>query len=164
MILTLVLAMSANRVIGRDGDLPWRLPEDLKHFKRVTMGKPVVMGRKTWDSLGKPLPGRQNIVITRQKDFVADGCDVVACPGDALRVAAGADEVMVIGGGEIYRAFLRVADRVYLTRVHADVDGDARFPELPANTWQRTSSEVHEADDANEHPFTFEIYERKDHS
>ena len=151
-------------MIGVDGDLPWRLSADLQNFKAVTMGKPIVMGRKTWDSLGKPLPGRQNVIVTRQAGFEAQGCDVVSCPAAALVAADDADEVMIIGGSQIYTMFLRVADRVYLTRVHTELDGDAHFPELDDDTWDRVSAERHDADDANEFPFTFEVYDRRDSS
>ena len=161
-MISLIVAASDNGVIGVDGELPWRLPADLQHFKSVTMGKPIVMGRKTWDSLGRPLPGRQNIVITRQPGFEAGGCDVVPYPAKALTVADDADEVMIIGGGQIYAMFLRRADRVYLTRVHTDVEGDAVFPDLDGELWERVSADRHEADDANEHAFTFEVYERAD--
>ena len=159
-MISIIAAVSDNGVIGADGDLPWRLPADLQHFKAVTMGKPIVMGRKTWDSLGRPLPGRQNIVITRQPGFDADGCDVVPYPARALTVVDDAEEIMIIGGGQIYAMFLRPADRVYLTRVHTEVEGDAFFPELDGEQWKRVSAERHDADDANEHAFTFEVYER----
>lgn len=161
-MISIIAAVSDNDVIGADGELPWRLPADLRHFKTVTMGKPVVMGRKTWDSLGRPLPGRQNIVISRQPGFEADGCDVVPYPARALTVAGDVDEIMIIGGSQIYAMFLRRAHRVYLTRVHAEVEGDAHFPELDGGQWKRVSAERHEADDANEHAFTFEVYDRTD--
>jgi len=161
-LISIVVAASENGVIGVDGDLPWRLSADLRNFKAVTMGKPIVMGRKTWDSLGRPLPGRQNIVITRQSDFDAEGCDVVSYPAAALVVADGAEEVMVIGGSQIYSMFLRRAERVYLTRVHTELEGDAFFPALDETLWERVSAEHHEADNTNEYAFTFEVYERKD--
>ncbi|MDX2203094.1 MAG: dihydrofolate reductase [Hyphomicrobiaceae bacterium] len=128
-----VVAAADNGVIGRNGDLPWRLSSDLKHFRRVTLGKPVVMGRKTFASIGKPLDGRDNIVVTRDRAFAASGVDVVASPQAALALAAvkakarGAAEIAVIGGGEIYAALLPLADRIYLTRVHAAPEGDTTF-------------------------------------
>ncbi len=126
-MISIIVAASANNVIGVKGDLPWRLSDDLKRFKAITMGKPIVMGRKTWDSIGRPLPGRQNIVITRQTGFVAEGCDVVTSADEAIAATAGADEVMVIGGSQVYSLFLPNAERLYLTRVHAEVAGDAFF-------------------------------------
>ncbi len=158
-MISLIVAASENNVIGKDGELPWRLPDDLKHFKSVTMGKPVVMGRKTWESIGKPLPGRQNVVITRQRDYEAEGCDVVAYPAAALQATRTADEVMIIGGSHVYGQFLRRANRVYLTRVHATVDGDAYFPVLD-DDWRLVSTEEHAADDRNEYAFTFQRWER----
>jgi dihydrofolate reductase len=154
----MVVAVSTNNVIGADGRLPWRLPEDLKRFKEITMGKPIVMGRLTYESIGRPLPGRQNIVITRQAGYVAKGCDVVSSPADALRAAGNVGEVMIIGGGEIYRQFLRRAQRVYLTRVHQSIDGDAYFPGLPDDEWQLTGNEDIPAGEAP--AFSFQVFER----
>ncbi|MDH3275461.1 MAG: type 3 dihydrofolate reductase [Gammaproteobacteria bacterium] len=153
-MISLIVAVSTNNVIGADGDLPWRLSDDLKRFKAVTMGKPIVMGRKTYESIGRPLPGRQNIVITRQNKFTADGCDVVQSIEEAVEVAGGADEIMVIGGSQIYSAFLPLADRIYLTRVHTEVDGDAFFPAVDEAEWRELASESHEADDSNDHACT----------
>ena len=153
-MISLIVAVSTNNVIGADGDLPWRLSDDLKRFKAVTMGKPIVMGRKTYESIGRPLPGRQNIVITRQNNFTADGCDVVQSTAEAVEVAGGADEIMVIGGSQIYAAFLPTADRIYLTRVHTEVDGDAFFPPLDEAKWRESGSESYEADDSNDYACT----------
>ena len=125
------------------------------------MGKPIVMGRLTHESIGKPLPGRQNIVITRRGDYAADGCDVVASPESAIEVAGDAAEIMIIGGGEIYRAFLPLADRIHLTRVEADIAGDAHFPELDLATWREKSREIHVADSANEFDTAFVTLERR---
>lgn len=135
MTLSLVVAMAKNRVIGRDGRLPWRLPADLKHFRRVTMGKPIVMGRKTFDSIGRPLDGRENIVITRNPDFRPPGVTAVSSVDDALNTAS-ADEVMVIGGATIYEQLLPRADRIYLTLIHRTFEGDACFPEFDENEWR----------------------------
>jgi len=118
------------------------------------MGKPIVMGRKTYESIGRPLPGRQNIVITRQDDFTADGCDVVQSTAEAVDVAEDADEIMVIGGSEIYAAFLPLAERIYLTRVHTEADGDAFFPPLDEEVWRESASESYEADDSNDYACT----------
>lgn len=159
-MISIIAAVSANNVIGTDGDLPWRLPADLARFKRLTMGKPIVMGRLTWDSIGRPLPGRQNIVLTRQTEFSADGCDIVASPAEALAVAGKADEVMVIGGGQIYDLFLSKASRLYVTRVHAEIDGDAYFPEIDDAMWMLSGTEAHAVDDENQFAFDFTIYDR----
>jgi len=163
-VISLIVAVSANDVIGAEGELPWRLSDDLKRFKRLTMGKPIVMGRLTWESIGRPLPGRQNIVLTRQADFDASGCDVVTSPAAALRVAADAAEIVIIGGSQVYDLFLPKAGRLYLTRVHAEVDGDAFFPAIDEEAWTLVDSESHTADDANEFDFEFRTYERKDWS
>jgi len=159
-MISIIVAASANNVIGAEGDLPWRLSDDLKRFKTITMGKPIVMGRKTWDSIGRPLPGRQNIVITRQADFVAEGCDVVASADEAIAATAGADEVMVIGGSQVYSLFLPNAERLYLTRVHADVAGDAFFPQIDESQWRLVNDEPHSAGDRNAFDYSFRIYER----
>ena len=164
MLISVIVAASTNNVIGVRGELPWRLAADLAHFKNVTMGKPVIMGRLTWDSIGRPLPGRQNIVVTRNPDFVADGCDVVASPAAALRAAGNEKEVMVIGGSQIYELFLPKARRLYLTRVHAKIEGDARFPDLHHNDWHLVSRDAHSADAVNDYPFEFRTYERIDRS
>ena len=163
-MISIIVAASANNVIGAQGDLPWRLSDDLKRFKTVTMGKPIVMGRKTWESIGRALPGRRNIVITRQQDFAAEGCDVVQSTDEAIVAAGDVDEIMVIGGSEVYALFLPVAHRLYLTRVHADVNGDAFFPVVDEDEWQLVSDEAHAADSRNEFDFSFRIYERKDRS
>ena len=159
-MISLIVAASTNNVIGAQGGLPWRLPDDLRRFKRITMGKPLVMGRKTWDSIGRPLPGRQNIVITRQTDFVAEGCTVVGSVAEAMAAAGDAAEVMVIGGSQVYAAFLPEADRLYLTRVHAEIEGDAFFPAIRAADWRLIDEAHHAADDRNEYAFSFQHFER----
>ena len=161
MLISIVVAASTNNVIGNHGQLPWRLPADLRHFKAITMGKPIVMGRLTWESIGRALPGRQNIVMSRQADAGAPGCDVVGSPAAALRAAEGADEVMIIGGGRIYEMFLPQTRRLYLTRVQAVVDGDTFFPALCDTDWRLVSCEAHAADEANEYGFEFMVYERR---
>ncbi len=163
-MISIIVAASTNNVIGARGELPWRLPDDLRRFKQLTMGKPIVMGRRTYESIGRPLPGRQNIVITRQPGFSAEGCDVVASPAAALSAAGDAAEIMVIGGSQIYELFLPKASRLYLTRVHADIDGDAFFPDVDAHDWRLSTSEAHEASDANEYAFDFRTYERSGRS
>jgi len=153
MKISIIVAASTNNVIGKNGGLPWRLPEDLKRFKETTMGKPMIMGRATWDSIGRALPGRQNIVMTRQPELVATGCDVVATVGEALAIAGNATEVMIIGGGELYRQFLPRTDRIYFTRVHVDIDGDTFFPALDDKEWRVVEEERFPAGEAREYGF-----------
>ncbi len=164
MLITLIVAASANDVIGVDGQLPWRLSSDLRRFKRLTMGKPIIMGRLTWESIGRPLPGRQNIVITRNPDYVADGCDVVTSPAAALAAAGDVDEVMIIGGSQVYELFRQQASRLYLTRVDVEIDGDATFKAPEDDAWQLTHREAHAADRENEFAYEFRTYERKGRS
>ncbi|MGI9271631.1 MAG: dihydrofolate reductase [Woeseiaceae bacterium] len=159
-MISLIVAASTNNVIGAGGQLPWHLSDDLKRFKKITMGKPIVMGRKTYESIGRPLPGRQNIVVTTQKEFVAMGCDVVSSPDAAVAAAGDAAEIMVIGGGEIYHLFLPLAERIYLTRVDAYLEGDAFFAALDATEWLETSREKRVADDTNDHDVTYLVYTR----
>lgn len=149
MRVVIVVAMAQNRTIGRDGDLPWRLPADLKHFKAVTMGKPIVMGRKTYDSIGRPLPGRLNVVITRSTTYTPDGVTVVHSLEDALEAAraSGAEETCIVGGAEIYRLALPMTSRLELTEVHEHVDGDTHFPAFDRADWTETARERHEAED-----------------
>jgi dihydrofolate reductase len=161
-VISLIVAASTNAVIGVGGELPWHLSDDLKRFKALTMGKPIVMGRKTYESIGRPLPGRQNIVITTQTGFSAPGCDVVASPDAAIAIAGDAAEIMVIGGGEIYRLFLPLAERVYLTRVHVDVEGDAFFPQLDPSSWREAARESQVASDANDYDLTYLVYSRNE--
>ena len=155
-MITLVVAMADNGIIGKDGDLPWHLPDDLKHFKAVTLGKPVIMGRRTWAEVGRPLPGRRNIVISRQADFEASGADVVNSLQAALDLVADQDEVMVIGGGQIYREALPLADQIWRTRVHADVAGDTRFPDTDWDVWSVAEASSHAADERHAYAMTFE--------
>lgn len=156
--LTCVVAMAENRVIGRDGDLPWHLPADLAHFKRLTVGKPVIMGRKVYDSIGRPLLDRQNIVLTRNPEFEAPGCAVVHSPEDALN-AADAPDIMILGGEEIYRLYLPQTARVELTLVHARIVGDTFFPELPGQ-WTETARRERAADERNPYDLSFLTLER----
>lgn len=159
MRVHLIVAMAANRVIGAGGTLPWHLSEDLKRFKRLTMGHPVLMGRKTWDSIGRPLPGRANVVITRQRDLRLDGATVVGSLGEALDVArrAGASHAFVIGGGEVFREALPLADVIDLTLIERDYEGDVRFPEFDRGAWREVAREHHEGDP----PFAFVTLERR---
>jgi dihydrofolate reductase len=159
----MIVAAGENNVIGKNNDLPWKLPKDMRYFKQTTSGHPVIMGRKTLDSLGKPLPNRTNIVITRSKELPFEGIHIASTPQEALKQAAKEpnDEVFIIGGGEIFTQTLAITDRVYLTRVHATFNGDAFFPELPDNEWQLTSADPHEPDEKHAYSFTFEVWDRK---
>ena len=160
-LITLVVAVASNGVIGRDGNLPWHLPADLAHFKTTTMGKPILMGRRTWESLGRPLPGRDNIVITRQKDYVAEGCQVVHSLPEALRAAGDVEEVMIIGGAGLYEEALPLARRIEMTRVHGEIPGDTRFPWLNQSEWEEVGRVEREADEDNAWPLSFVNLERR---
>lgn len=157
-IVSLVVAVARNGVIGRDNDLPWRLPDDLKRFKAITLGKPVVMGRKTFESIGRPLPGRENRVVSRQPGLGVEGCRVFAKLQDAL--AGPEEEVMVIGGAQIYAEALPLAQRLFLTEVDAEVEGDARFPDLDPAAWREVGREEHAADERHAYAFRFRVLER----
>ncbi len=164
--VAIIAAVAENGVIGHDNDMPWRLPSDLKHFKAVTLGKPVVMGRRTFQSIGRPLPGRPNIVVSRNGDFSAEGIEVVSSleagleRGRALAAEAGAGEVMVIGGGNLYAQAMGVADRLYITEVHARPEGDTRFPEIDTAYWKEVSREAGEKSERDSAAVTFLTYER----
>ncbi|WJW75894.1 type 3 dihydrofolate reductase [Thiohalobacter sp. IOR34] len=158
-ILSLILAMDRNRVIGKDNALPWHLPADLQYFKRMTMGKPILMGRKTHESIGRPLPGRQNIVISSNPAFEAPGCTVVHSLDEALEAAGGAGEIMVIGGTRLFEQVLDRADRIYLTLIDHAFEGDTWFPELDAG-WVEVSREDHAPDEKNPWPYSFILLER----
>lgn len=159
-MISLIVAVSRNNVIGVEGDLPWKLSDDLKRFKALTMGKPIIMGRLTFESIGRALPGRQNIVLTRQANFSAEGCEVVTSPAAALAAAGEADEIMIIGGSQIYSLFTPKATRLYVTAVDVDIAGDAYFPDIDSATWTMTAAEAHAADTVNQHAFEFRVYER----
>jgi dihydrofolate reductase len=166
MRLSLIVAVAQNGVIGRDNDLPWKLSGDLKRFKAVTMGKPIVMGRKTYESIGRPLPGRANIVMTRDSNFSADGIDVVHDISSAVEAGenaareSGVDEIMVIGGANIYGATLSEADRLYVTEVHSVIDGDVRFPEIDGAIWAEVSREYCKAGPQETCDYSFVTYDR----
>jgi len=158
--IAIVVAMAENRVIGCENRLPWHLPADLRHFKQLTLGKPVLMGRRTHESIGRPLPERTNIVVTRDRTYSAPGCIVAHSLESALESAAGCAEVMVIGGTELYRQLLPRADRIYLTLVHAGFEGDAFFPELEAGEWREVERTDYPADEKNCCPYSFLRLER----
>ncbi len=162
-VLSLLLAASENNVIGKDNKLPWHLPNDLKYFKNLTWGLPILMGRKTFDSIGKPLPGRKSIVITRDRDWQHEGVIVVHSIEEAMKKAeeSGAKEIFVIGGAEIFNTSLPMANRIYLTRIHHKVDGDVFFPEIAEKEWELASSRYCEADEKNSYNHTYQVWERK---
>ena len=163
MRIALIAAVSQNDVIGRGGELPWRLSADLRRFRERTMGRAIILGRRTWDSIGRPLPRRVSIVVTRDANWSANGA--IPAPDLSAAIAAAGeadceqDEAFIIGGGEIYRAALPIVDRIYLTRVRADVDGDVTFPDIDWTAWKCTADEPHDADDRNDHPFAFQTWE-----
>jgi dihydrofolate reductase len=159
-MLSIIVAVADNGVIGSGNQLPWRLPDDLKRFKALSLGKPIVMGRKTFDSIGRPLPGRLNIVISRRPGLEIPGCTVVTSIDEAIAAARLAPEIVIVGGADIYRQVLPQVRVVHLTRVHANVDGDAVFPELQDHEWREVAKEYHPADERHAHAFTFSTLER----
>jgi dihydrofolate reductase len=160
--LSLIVAVSHNGVIGRRGELPWKLSADLQRFKRLTMGHHIVMGRKTFESIGRLLPGRTSVIVTRQPEYHFAGAVVVHSLADAISLAEGDDELFVIGGGEIYQEALPLAARIYLTRVHVDVEGDAFFPEPASDQWTEVSRNEHATDAKNQYDHSFVVFERTD--
>jgi dihydrofolate reductase len=160
-MLSLIAAMTEQRVIGENGQMPWHLPADLAWFKRNTLGKPIIMGRKTWDSIGRALPGRRNLVISRDPSFHAEGIERVASPEAALALVADVPEVMVIGGAQIYAHFLPHANRLYLTKINADLSGDTFFPYYNQYRWHELERTDYPADTKNPYPYSFLILERE---
>jgi len=163
MIVSAIVAVAKNNVMGRDNDIPWYLPADLKYFKSTTLNHHIIMGRKTFQSIGRPLPKRTNVVISRQAFFIATGCITTQSIEQALELAYdnGEEEAFIIGGGEIYNLSMPFWDRLYLTEVDLEVkDGDTFFPEINFSEWKHILSDPHEADEKNEHAYTFNIYER----
>ena len=161
-VLSLIVAVADNGVIGDGNRLPWRLPEDMRWFRRQTTGKPVLMGRKTYESIGRPLPERTNIVVSRDPDFAAEGCIVVGDLEAALDAAGDAEEVMVMGGANIYEQLLPRADRIYLTEVHARPEGDAHFPPFERSEWEERERIDHPADKDHPHAYSFVVLTRDD--
>ncbi len=154
-IISIIVAMAENRVIGNDNALPWHLPADLKHFKAMTLGKPIIMGRKTWESLPGKLPGRAHIIISSNPEYVAEGCVVVDSLEAALEAAGAVPEVMIVGGAMLYAQALPVADRLYITVVETEVEGDASFPEYDRSQWQEQACERHTSDERNPYAYRF---------
>ncbi|MBB1285945.1 dihydrofolate reductase [Flavisolibacter sp. BT320] len=161
-MISLLLAVSENGVIGKNNALPWHLPNDLKYFKNLTWGLPILMGRKTFDSIGKPLPGRKSIVITRNNDWRYNGVEVVHSLEEAVKTAEvlGAKEIFVIGGAEIFNASLPQANRIYLTRIHQEFEGDVFFPAIDETTWQLSSSRFCRKDEKNPYDHTYQVWEK----
>jgi dihydrofolate reductase len=155
MLLSAIVAMSENKVIGKNNSLPWHLPADLQHFKTITMGKPILMGRKTFESIGRPLPGRKNVVITRDTTFKAEGCVVVHSVDDALKECVNDAEVVVIGGAELFSQMLPNVKRLYLTVIHHEFDGDVFFPELNLQEWKEVKRIDNKADEKNRYDYSF---------
>ena len=159
--LSMIVAHADNRIIGKNNDMPWHLPADLAYFKKITLGKPIIMGRKTYESIGRPLPGRQNIVISRDENYQAAGIDSVTSVEQAISLAGVVDEVMVIGGGAIYAHCLPFANRLYITHIKSNIEGDTQFPEYDVvNDWQLTQSEQLSANENNVFDLDFCIYDR----
>ena len=160
MIISLIAAMDEKGLIGRDNRLPWRLPADLKHFRETTWGRPVVMGRKTYESIGRALPGRTNIVVTRDPDFKAAGCLIACSPEEALDLAGPSEEVMIIGGASLYAHFLPRADRLYLTHIHHTFEGDTHFPTLDPEEWREIERVDCRPDEKNAYAYSFQVLQR----
>lgn len=159
-IISLIAAMAKNRVIGANNQMPWHLPADLKHFKSITTGKPVIMGRKTFDSIGRALPNRRNIVISHQTNLVCEGAEVMHSVDDALTACTTAPEIMIIGGANLYTQALEQADRLYLTFIDLEVEGDAHFPAWDESCWHVIDESTHEADNNNPHGYRFLTFEK----
>ena len=162
MTISAIVAISKNRIIGRDNNIPWYLPADLKYFKKKTLNHHIIMGRKTFQSIGRPLPKRTNIILTRDAFFIASNCIVTHSLDHALNIAQdnGEEEVFIIGGGQIYEVAMPFLDKVYLTEVDTEVAGIVKFPELPTSEWREISSENHAPDEKNEYAYCFKIFER----
>jgi len=163
MKISAIVAIAKNNIMGKDNNIPWYLPADLKYFKKVTLGHPILMGRKTYLSIGRPLPKRTNIILTRNPFFIAANCLVVHSIQEGLEIAQeeNANEVFIIGGSQIYESSMDYWDRLYLTTVDAEVEGDIIFPELDFSEWQLVSEVKHKADDKNEYDYTFKVFDRK---
>lgn len=161
MQLSIIVAMDRNHVIGKGDSLPWHISSDLKNFKKITMGKPIVMGRKTHESIGRPLPGRENIILTRDKNYQTENCTVLHSMDELLIHCKDVDEVMITGGSEIYKITLNKASKIYLTEVHTEINGDIFFPEFDRCEWKEVSREDYNADEKNEFDYSFVLLERE---
>ena len=161
MTVSLIVAFSENGVIGFEGDMPWRLSADLKRFKRLTMGHPMIMGRNTYESIGRLLPGRTTIILTRNDQYQVPGAVLAKNLEQAMELASADQEIFVVGGGQVYQHALPLADRIYATRIHVELQGDTHFPDTNWEQWELVESTAHAADEKNQYPFTFENYVRK---
>lgn len=161
MMLSIIVAVSENNVIGKDNDLIWKLPRDMKHFKETTTGHCIIMGRKTFESNGRPLPNRTNVIISRDENYKADGCVIVHSLEDAIKEAKNDSEAFIIGGGVIYELTMPIVDRIYLTKIHHSFEGDTFFPELNMNDWNITEERFFEPDEKNIYPFTILTLDKK---
>jgi len=162
-MISFIVAADENNVIGKNNQLPWHLPGDMKYFKNQTWGMTVIMGRKSLESLGKPLQGRKNIVVTRNKDWKTEGAEVAHSIDEAIELArqTGVNEIFIIGGAQIFKETMPIANRIYLTRIHHRFEGDAYFPEVPAAEWNLVKSRFCDVDEKNKYPHTFQVWERK---
>lgn len=161
MTINIIAALANNNVIGKDNKLLWHLPADLKYFKSLTIGKPIIMGRKTYESIGKPLPERKNIIVTRNQNYYADGCYIAESLEKAIKLANDYSECFIIGGGEIYKQALYIADNLYITRVDAFIEGDTFFPEISLSKWQLIDIQKFNSDEKNKYNYSFETYKKK---
>ena len=159
-MISIIVAMDTNRVIGKDNQMPWHMPADLRHFKEMTMGKPIVMGRKTYDSIGRPLPGRRNVIITRQQDLKIEGVEIVHSLPEALKLLTAEPEIMIIGGGQVFNEALPLATRLYFTIIEHEFAGDTYFPAWEKSDWQLIEQEAHPADEKNPYPYQFAVFQR----
>lgn len=157
--ISIIVAMAKGRVIGKDNDMPWHLPADLQYFRQKTLDKPVIMGRKTYESIGRPLPKRHNIIVSRNKDYKVEGCDVVASLEEAVKIAGDVEELFIIGGGFLYDQTIGQADRLYLTFIDLTVEGDTLFPEYEHLPLKQTASQMHQKDEKNPYNYTFAEFE-----
>jgi len=161
MILSIIVAVGNNGVIGKDNTLIWHLPGDLQYFKNLTMGKPIIMGRKTFESIGKPLPGRTSVIVTHNKNYKAEGCIIAHTLEDALKkIDTKCEEAFIIGGAEIYKQSLPIADKIYMTRVYEDFEGDTFFPSINSSTWQLITKTPMPVDEKNKYPYGFLIFKK----
>ena len=163
MDISIIVAITENNIIGRDNGMPWHLPADLKYFRERTSGHHIVMGRKTFESIGggRPLPNRISIIITKQKDYKAEGCLIAHSLEEAIEIAKNEDELFIIGGKQIYDQSLALANKMYITRIHTSIDGDTSFPQYDENQWEMTSYTERDADEKNVYPLSFLVFEKK---
>lgn len=161
MIVSIIVAMDLNRVIGKDNTLPWRLPRELQYVKKTTMGHPIILGRKNYESIGRPLPGRRNIILTRDRQFKADGCEIAHSIEDVYKMCKGEEEIFIFGGEQIYKLFLQDTNRIYLTKIHYEFEGDTFFPDIDESEWKEISVEQGITDEKNPYIYYYHILEKK---